>query len=110
MAKIAGLIEKNPETQVCSIAVDDYSVIADLPTTTRGGVGVLEGDPSFRYAIAMGSTCVCRRGSTVEKYILFSEGWIRDPSSSSGSGGVAPPSGTDMDIATDQEVKDIFKI
>ena len=107
MAKTASLITKNYDTQVCSIAVSDPSVISDLPTTTRGGVGVLRNNPSFLYAIAMGSTCICKRGSSIEKYVLFDDGWIKDSSSSASLGGT-PSSGTD--VATDEDVKHIFNI
>lgn len=108
MAKTASLITKNYDTQVCSIAVSDPSVISDLPTTTRGGIGILRENPSFRYAIAMGSTCICKRGNIIEKYVLF-DSWIKDSCSSASSGGT-PSGGTDMDIATDEEVKDIFNL
>lgn len=115
MVGTASLIKKNYDTQVCTIAASDPTVIPDLPTTTRGGIGVLAKNPAFYYAIAMGSVCICQNSNRIDKYILFSEGWVKSTFSSGGSGANENGSGanennTDYDIATDDEIKNIFNI
>ena len=107
MTKTANLIKKNYDTQVYTIAVSDRAVIPDLPTTTRGGTGILKDNPSFRYSVAMGSVCICKNGNDVEKYVLFSDGWVKAANSFGGSSGT-PSGGTELNIATDEEVENIF--
>ena len=90
-----GLIHRDYTTGYSVFAVDTVAELADLPTTSKGGVGELKNT-----YCKIGSRAIVT--ATSDRYILSgSDEWVVDKNA--GGGG----SGSDIIFATNEDIKSI---